>query len=216
MNMMHWVALATSILLPLSCHGYEEDLQPPDVSFYAEAMGVRSNFDEYSGKKENGFRIRAGIHFNDMPLGRWSWRAEGGISQFGEGRAATTSRQVGGLPAPIVAQTIRIEESTRIDGFELGGRLYDNELFYLRFGGMIYNQKFKREELVTQELSLGSDLSFSQNPEKENNTGMAPYVGAGIEFPIIDKSIHFILEYDYYRIEGAGLDNLSAGLQFIF
>lgn len=213
MNMMRLAVLAFS-LLPLCGYSYDDDLEAPDVTLYAEAHGVRSDFSEFDGSNENGLRLRLGMLFNQPAFGRWHWGAEGGLNQFGEGSSRTSVTKPG-QAFPVVSETTTRETKTRLNGFEFGARLYDSELFYLRGGAFIYSLKEKSEISIKQFLT-NSSVAFSLTPETDTTSSVTPYLGAGIVFPIIDKSASVLLEYNYYHLDDEPLDNLAVGIQFRF
>lgn|SRR5690606_1933163 len=204
--------------LPVYGYQYEPDLEAPDVTIYAEFLGVRTDFSNFGGQDESGFRGRLGLQFNDEGFGRWRWRIEGGLNQLGESDRQIDFVQTGGLPSGTVSRTTTYSESMRLTGFEFGARLYDSELFYLRAGAFIYNQKLEKDYLITDRDALGNTVGtpFMRTPDSESNNGIGPYVGAGIEFPVFDESFSLIAEYNYYRVEETALDNISVGAQFRF
>ncbi|MBQ0754379.1 MAG: hypothetical protein KBT87_06620 [Gammaproteobacteria bacterium] len=214
MNMMRLAALAFS-LLPLCGYSYDDDLEAPDVTLYVEAHGVRSDFSEFDGDNANGLRLRFGMLFNEPAFSRWHWGVEGGINQFGESNNISSVTEPG-QGFPVISQTTKRDKETRLNGFEFGARLYDGEMFYLRGGAFIYSLKEKSELTVTQLLSDTSTTTFSLTPEAETISSVAPYVGAGIIYPVIDKSASILLEYNYYYVDNKPLDNLAVGIEFRF
>ena len=211
-----WVPLFFS----LSGHAaaYQDDLQPPDVDIYAELQGVRSDFSDFGADKQDGWRGRIGLELNDSNLGRWKWRIEGGLNQFGEADQEYSSTTSGGSSPGVFSTTRTTNESTRINGFEFGARLYDGEMFYLRTGAMIYSQKTNRDIMITERDFTGAIINtpYKLTPDSDSKSGFAPYAGMGIEFPFIDKSAKVLLEYNYYLIDTTKLDNLAVGFQFRF
>jgi len=205
--------------LPVYGYEYEPDLEAPDVTIYGELHAVRSDFDSFGGSDETGFRGRLGMEFNDTGLGRWRWRVEGGLNQFGETSFSNDLVQAGnfGSPGLVTSRVTRTSESIRLTGFEFGARLYDSELFYLRAGAYIYSMKHERDILIIdRDVNNAAVRSFPLTPESESNNGASPYVGAGIEFPLIDESFRVVAEYNLYRIEQEKFDNMALGAQFRF
>lgn len=215
---MRLAALALS-LLPLCGYSYDDDLEAPDVTIYAEAHGVRSDFSEFDGDNENGLRLRFGMLFNEPAFSRWHWGVEGGLNQFGEGTSASSTVSPG-QGFPVISQTTQRDTKTRLNGFELGARLYDGEMFYLRGGAFIYSLKEKSDVTLTQVISTGpgttSTSTANLSPETDTISSAAPYLGAGITYPIIDESASILLEYNYYYIDNKPFDNLAVGVAFHF
>lgn len=210
------------LLLPTLGFGYQAELQPPDADVYLEVQGVRSDYGKLDGSWENGLRVRVGLQFNEARLGRWVWRLEGGLNQFGESRLGTrtvhtaTPGDLFFVPGQTTTVTTDSEASVRLNGFEFGARLYDSELFYVRGGAFLYNLKTKYEEDLVITNDAGDPTQFfSPTPESESTSAVGPYLGAGIEFPLVRRA-KLQLEYNWYRIEDDDLDNLALGLQFSF
>jgi len=205
--------------LPVYSYEYEPDLEAPDATIYGELHGVSSDFGEFGGGKETGFRGRLGLEFNDNGLGRWLWRVEGGLNQFGETSFSYDRTEAGNFGIPgVVSRTTTTSETVRVTGFEFGARLYDSELFYVRAGAFVYNMKVERDELITDRDASDAVVGtpFSLTPDSESNSGVSPYVGAGLEFPLVDDSFRVIAEYNLYRIEQEKFDNMALGAQFRF
>ncbi|MCB1836091.1 MAG: outer membrane beta-barrel protein [Alcanivoracaceae bacterium] len=205
--------------LPVHAYEYEPDLKAPDVTIYGELHGVRSDFGGYGGEDESGFRGRLGMEFNDNGPGRWRWRVEGGLNQFGEANFDYERTEAGSFGIPgVVSRTTTTSESVRLTGFEFGARLYDNELFYVRAGAFVYNMKVERDVLITDRDASDAIVGtpFSLTPDSESNSGVSPYVGAGLEFPLFDESFRLIAEYNLYRVEQEKFDNIAVGAQFRF
>lgn len=221
-NMKRIRLLVLVMLFPASGYAYQGELQPPDADVYLELQGVRSDYGSFGGGWEDGLRIRVGLQFNEARLGRWVWRLEGGLNQFGEARVTnqTVDTATPGdaffVPGRTTTVTTNSERSVRVNGFEFGARLYDSELFYVRGGAFLYNLKTKYEEdLVITNDAGDPPQFFSPTPESDTTSSLGPYLGAGIEFPLAGET-RLQLEYNWYRIEDEELDNLALGLQFNF
>lgn len=213
------LTLLASLLLPTAAlaYDYQPPLEPPNATVYAEALSVHSDFDNFGGDVEAGFRARLGMQMNDIGPGRWRWRVEGGFNQFGEGSADRITSEVGGFAPPVFERQTLTREDSRLTGFEFGGRLYDGELFYVRGGAYLYNLKTSRDIIIT-DLDVNGNVvdRFALPPESESDTSISPYIGAGIEYPVLDQSIKLVLEYNRYRIESERFDNIGAGIQLTF
>lgn len=195
---------------------YREELAPPNVDFYLELLGTRTDFGSFGGAQENGLRIRLGFDLKDATVGRWMWRTEIGLNQFGESQKKT-SRFVD--PTPLLDDQEIIDQTRlyRATGIELGVRLYDSELFFLRGGAFIYNLKTRSEETRT-DADINGNPTGTPNvlvPNEESNSSIGPYLGAGFEFPLVE-SAKLVTEFDVYRVEGEYLKNLSLGFRFEF
>ena len=210
------LAILALVMTPLCGHAYEEDLQPPDATIYVDALGTRADFGDYDGGYENGFALRIGAQFNDSGWGRWHWRAELSMNQFGEGQSRKSVVTKTPLP-PVQTTEDTTTTKTRINGFGLGLSLYDSELFFVRAGALLFTSKSSIETQTTQYDGLGNVVnSFSQTPSSDTVSDIGGYAGAGIEFPVFDKSTSLSLEYDNYWIDSHSLPRLAAGFKFRF
>ena len=195
---------------------YREELAPPNVNFYLELHGTRTDFADFGGDQENGLRIRLGFDLKDATVGRWMWRAEIGLNQFGESKEKT-SRFVD--PTPLLDDQEIIDQTNiyRATGIELGARLYDNKFFFLRGGAFIYNLKTRNEETRT-DADINGNPTGTPNvlvPNEASDSSIGPYLGAGFEIPLVE-SVKLVTEFDVYRVEGEYLNNLSLGFRFEF
>ncbi len=195
---------------------YREELAPPNVDFYLELLGTRTDFSSFGGDQENGLRLRLGFDLKDATVGSWMWRAEIGLNQFGESQQRT-SRFVD--PTPLLDDQVIIDETRlyRATGIELGGRLYDSKLFFLRGGAFIYNLKTRSEETRT-DADVNGNPTGTPNvllPNEESDSSIGPYLGAGLEFPLLE-SAKLVTEFDVYLVESEYLKNISLGFRFEF
>ena len=215
------IGLLVLVLSPLAqAIEYREELAPPDVDFYLELQGTRTDFGNVGGGERDGMRLRLGMDLKDATLGRWMLRAEVGINQFGETRKTSTRSEAPtpGVDPPSVSEII-VEETNeiRLSGIETGVRLYNNELLYLRGGVFIYSFKRRVEEDRTPVDINGDPVTptTSLTPAEETSSGIGPYIGAGLEIPLV-KSVKAIAEFNAYGVEDEILNNLSLGLRFQF
>lgn len=196
---------------------YREELAPPNVDFYLELLGARTDFGNFAGDQENGLRIRLGFDLKDATIGRWMWRAEIGLNQFGESEEKTSTFVD---PTDQINDQLIIDRTMlyRVTGIELGARLYDNELFFLRGGAFIYNLKTRSEETKTEADINGIPTGTPPNvltPNEASDSSVGPYLGAGFEFPLVE-SAKLVTEFDIYRVEGEYLKNINLGFRFEF
>lgn len=189
---------------------YREELAPPDVNFYLELHGGVTDFANLGGDEETGFRVRLGIDMNDTRKGNWLWRAELGLNQFGENRSRS-ERIEDNLP-PTPDSLIETTIDRRLTGIELGARALYGRFFYLRGGALSYNLRTDTREVETE---LPAGPSNPRVPQKESSSGIGPYLGAGVEVPLVE-SAKLVIEYNSYRVEKEQLGNLSAGIRFEF
>lgn len=202
--------------LPCAGLAYDDDLQPPDVDIYLDVQSVHTDYDNFTGEWNGGARLRLGVELNDAPLGRAVWRLEGGYNQFGKSdfgyvRGPTPT----GNPNEQVQSDVR--ENVRVNGFEAGLRLYDGRLLFVRGGLFMYS--LKREVRQVDTLSPisgpGAPVTFALPSASGTETGVAPYLGFGIELPLTPR-LGVIAEYNHYRVEGEALPNVAAGLHITF
>jgi hypothetical protein len=215
------IALALLTLSPLANSiEYREELAPPNVDFYLELMATRLDYKRFGGNSQDGFRIRGGMDLKDVTWGRWMLRLEGGLNRFGDNSTSTVDEQrvTSGLPDFIGPGTITTIDdlNLRLGGIEVGARLYDSELFFVRGGGFLYNLKQRDQRTVLKDPDNSPALPpNTQVPNEESFASVGPYLGAGIEFDLV-PSVRAVLEFDVYRVEGENLNNLNLGLQFRF
>lgn len=202
----------------------QQELAPPDVTFYGGIETLRTDFSELNAEEEvSGARLRAGLWLNEATFGRWKLGLEGAFTRLGDSsrrqvtrRNATGQEQnrisVGGNPPVSVTETTDRERD--IGGLEFGLRLYDSELFHLRAGGYLHS--FRSREDTTQEFfnpnesdSVTNDLT----PESDSSSTLGPYAGAGFAFPLTDQ-LHLTTDLAAYWIESERLDSLSIGFQY--
>lgn len=190
---------------------YREELAAPNVDVYLELHGMVTDFTNLGGDEQGGLRLRLGLDLNDTRSDHWLWRAELGLNQFGD-NASRTSREVDlnvGPPNPDTRIDTRVDR--RLSGIELGARLVHHRHVYLRGGLFSYSLRNDVLETRTDLVSNG----VTRLPNKDTDAGFGPYLGAGIEIPLVESALA-ILEYNTYRVEGEQLDNLSAGIRFEF
>jgi hypothetical protein len=196
---------------------YREELAPPNVDFYLELHGTRTDFGNLGGGERDGMRIRIGVDMKDATVGRWMLRGEVALNQFGE--TSDTSRttedlQVGELfyPGTITTETT---SDLRLGGIEAGLRLYDSELFFVRGGVFLYSLKRGTDVTETINPDAGGTIINNLVPDQESFSGIGPYLGAGFEFPLVE-SLKAVAEFNTYRVESENLNNLSLGFRFEF
>lgn len=196
---------------------YREELAPPDVDFYLELQGTRTDFSDLGGKERDGLRIRLGLDLKEAKLGRWMLRAEVGLNQFGESGATSSITRDIDVSEPNYPGTVTTETTTdlRLSGIETGVRLYDAEIFYVRGGVFIYSLKTSNDSTVTITPDAGGQFISSPPSNEESFSGIGPYLGAGFEVPLVE-SVKAIAEFNAYQVEDDILNNLSLGFRFQF
>ena len=210
------LAAIAALLLPGSAFSFDStELEAPNADVYLELQGLSSDFGDYGGEREPGFRARLGLDMHDARLGNWNWRFEGALTQLGKSSFDTQLTRIN-FPSPGDTQTETTSTTTRVHGFEVGMRLYDNELFYVRAGGFLYSQKTSSETLITIVSATPPSPAPFTRSTSDSETGIAPYAGAGIEYPIFDSSTKLLLEYDFFSVDDADIPSLAAGVQFTF
>jgi|GEM_PF-2057999 len=209
------LAAIAALLLPGSALCYDDDLEAPDADIYLELQGLRTDFSDVGGDHETGFRARLGLNLNDARLGSWNWRFEGALTQLGSSEAESRTIR-DDFPTLGDTQTEVTTVDTRVHGFEIGLRLYDNELFFVRTGGFLYSLKTKTETLITIDAVPDPDPAPFSTSDSSSDSGIAPYAGLGVELPILDASTKVIVEYDYMNIDSTDFHSIGAGVQFVF
>lgn len=222
MGIMKRITLITLCCLSPLVQAFDDDLTAPDVDFYIELLAARTDMSDLGGDHSNGGRARIGMEFNDIsPLGG-SFRTEISLSQLGSASDTQTTRRAGrpsdqqapGQPTPQEVIT-DVTTSLRLTGIEVGARLYDNRLFYVRGGAFVHSVKSRVSTKQTLTYSNDEDFSFSLTPAESTESRIGPYLGLGLERQIVE-SVRGIAELNYYRVDGEMLQNISLGLQFRF
>ncbi|MCC1497122.1 hypothetical protein [Alcanivorax sp. 1008] len=214
------IGIALLALTPLAqAIEYREELAPPNVAFFVELLGTRTDYNNLGGDDAGGFRLRLGLDLKDVKVGGWMLRAEGALNQFGQTRKTITSSidPIPGIDPPNVDQIIvDVTNQLRLSGIEGGLRLYDNRFFYVRGGAFVYSLKSRREETRTDVDINGDPISTNeQTPQEETISGIGPYLGAGVEFQLVE-SVKGVAEFNVYQADGEMLNNLSLGFRFSF
>lgn len=200
----------------------QQELAPPDATFYGAIETARTDFSELNGEEDvNGTRLRAGLWLNDVTFGRWKLGLEGAYNRLGDSSITSrlqrdpTGQELQNISGNLVSVTETTHYEQDIGGLELGLRLYDSELFHLRGGGYLYSYRSRQD--TTQEFTtVGPGSPPSSNdltPESESTSTLGPYVGAGFAFPLTDQ-LRLTTDLSVYWIESEPLDSLSIGLQY--
>jgi len=193
---------------------YREELAPPNVAFFIELQGTRTDFSRLGGDNKEGLRIRLGLDFKDVTVGGWMLRSEAGLNQFGTTRQSSSFTETD----PLDSTKDTITDSTqqlRLNGIEAGLRLYDNRLFYVRGGAFVYSL---RDRLEVTKTEVNGGVAGAPNqlpPQEETISGIGPYAGVGLEIPLVE-SAKVVAEVNAYRVNSESLSNLSIGFQFSF
>ncbi|PKM22214.1 MAG: hypothetical protein CVV10_05420 [Gammaproteobacteria bacterium HGW-Gammaproteobacteria-14] len=218
---MKKITLITLCCLSPLVQAFDDDLTAPDVDFYIELLGARTDMSDLGSDNSDGGRARVGLEFNDVsPLG-WSFRTEISLNQLGDASDTETTRrpglpsdQVNGGPTPQEVIT-DVTTSLRLTGIEVGTRLYDNRLFYIRGGAFVYSAKSRVSTQKTLTFLNEDDDTSSLLPAESTESRIGPYLGLGLEREIVE-SVRGVAEINYYRVDGEMLPSLSLGLQFRF
>jgi len=222
MGIMKRITLITLCCLSPLAQAFDDDLSAPDVDFYIELLAARTDMSDLGGDHSNGGRARIGMEFNDIsPLG-WSFRTEISLSQLGSASDTQTTRRAGlpsdqpapGEPTPQEVIT-DVTTSLRLTGIEVGTRLYDDRLFYVRGGAFVYSVKSQVSTKRTLTYVNQDDDVSLLLPAESTESRIGPYLGLGLEREIVE-SVRGVAEVNYYRVDGEMLQSLSLGLQFRF
>jgi len=194
---------------------YREELAPPNVAFFIELQGTRTDFSRLGGDNKEGLRIRLGLDFKDVTVGGWMLRTEAGLNQFGTTRQSSSFTE--DIFPGVNTLTTDTTQQLRLNGIEAGLRLYDNRLFYVRGGAFVYSLRDRLEETTTERDPIGTVVSgpTPRTPQEETISGIGPYAGVGLEIPLVE-SVKVVAEVNAYRVNSESLSNLSIGFQFSF
>lgn len=212
------LTLGLCALIPLA-HA-DEELAPPDVDFYAEAQMLRADMDPYGFDTADGLNIKIGMWLNSVTLGKNSrFGLEGGFvsqsevsndSQFT--RAPVPGEQPPG--AGVTSVSVREEESLDVSGFTVGALWQSPYWLYLRGGGYIYNFKLKnRQDRILLNGSGNTVQTVNDAPTSDSQSGIAPYLGAGLAVPLLDN-LSLTVDYQQTQLESESYGTTGIGLRY--
>lgn len=211
------LTLGLCALIPLA-HA-DEELAPPDVDFYAEAQMIRADMDPYGFDSADGLNIKIGLWLNSVELGKNArFGLEGGFvsqsevsndSQFT--RAPVPGEQLPGVTSVSVRET----ESLDVSGFTVGALWQSPYWIYLRGGGYIYNFKLENRQdrilLDNNGDTVGPPVNGA--PESDSQSGIAPYLGAGLAVPLLDN-LSLTVDYQQTQLESESYGTTGIGLRY--
>lgn len=205
------LGLATSV-------SAQQQLPPPDVTFFAAIESSRTDFGRIGIDEDvPGVQLRGGLWLNDVRFGRWVLGVEGAYNQLGN---TTTRTEFDRQPTVqelnqngnLVNVNVATERERNVGGLELGARLYDSELFYIRAGAYLYSYRAREDRRQTFTSSNGSSFTNDLLPRLESNSTLGPYLGAGFAFPLTER-LRLTAGISSYYIESEPLNSASLGLQ---
>jgi hypothetical protein len=215
MRKVHFLTLLL-IAVPLGLHA--QQLPPPDVTFYGALEASRTDLRNLGIDDDtSGLRLRGGLWLNDIRFGRWVLGVEGAYNRLGDATARSSFRreptgqelnQNGNLDY-VTVSTVR---ERNVGGLEIGLRLYDSELFYLRGGAYLYSYRGREDTTLELVEVNGSSTTNDLLPQSETTSTLGPYAGAGFAFPLADR-LHLTAELATYYIESEPLNSISLGIQ---
>lgn len=219
----------SALLISPSLHA--EELEPPNVSIYADVMfsmaqTKRLTYHSDDGKgvyqhgDTDGYRARVGLRFDDMSHGFWSYGIEGSLVQLAnddkhlsyDREPQTDESNISNLA------TVKVdgEHSLELSGFEFAGRVWYDDTLYLRAGMLVYNEKTRlRETRQFYDTNGNSAANTTTTFATDTKRRAAPMLGVGIQYPIIE-GIYLAGEYTFYRMDSKQVDVLSAGVRLVF
>lgn len=213
-----YTALA-GLLLAFSCTGWSQELAPPDATFFAELQGTRSDFEAFNLDGDTGgFRLRGGMWLNEQRFGRWKLGVEGAFFRMGENSQTTTTRRPATPQEKSSLPTLETVETTsrdrvEISGLELGLRLYDNELFFLRAGGYLYSYREEHDEFQRLRFTTSPPTTNDPAPRSDVAASLGPYAGLGFRLPL-SRRLKLVLEANHYLVESEGINSFGLGLRY--
>ena len=213
------LGLGAALLSPfVSLAHAEEELAPPDVDFYAEAQMLRADLAPYGFDTSDGLNIRIGMWLNSVDLGGDSRLGlEAGFLRQSKDsidsefvRAPTVSEQGAG------ASSVRIneEDSLEINGFTVGLLWQTRRWVYLKGGAYIYDFELENRQQRTLLDNNGDPLvTFREAPSNDSQSGIAPYLGAGLAIPLLDN-LSVTADYRQTQLESENFDTFGVGLRY--
>lgn len=207
------------LLFILSGTSAAQQLTPPDATFFLELQGTRSDFESFGlDDGTGGTRLRGGIWLNEQQFGRWKLGLEGAFFRMGESvedtssvRPATPQEKLQQPTLDTVKTTSR--ERVEVSGFEMGLRLYDNELFFLRAGGYLYSFRAERDEFRELSFTIGSPDTVDPAPQADTSASLGPYAGLGFRLPLT-SNLKLVTEVNHYVVEDEGINNFGLGIRY--
>ncbi len=207
------VALTGALIAPLHA---EEELAPPDVDFYAEAQMIRADMDPYGFDTADGLNINIGMWLNSVELGKNSrFGLEAGFVSQDDVENLNTFSRPGGISdnnADIVV--VEEEESLELNGFTLSAIWQSPYWLYFKAGGYLYDFKVETKQRRNLQDNSGSTFQVVNDaPESDSQSGIAPFVTAGVAVPLLEK-LSLTAEYQYTSLESETYGTLGIGLRF--
>ena len=212
------VLLLASILASPARAADDDDLAPPDVTVYLEALIANSDLKPFVDQRNSGLRLRFGFRFNDTRSGPFTWSGEGGLSLVGDdSESFTLTEAINDPGSPFEEEQQLIERSARINGFELGARAEFARFFHLRGGGFIYSLTEKEDVTVTQidQDNASNNTSFKRVPSSDTSNGVAPYLGLGASWRF-DDSFSVLAEVTASHIDSEQVESAAIGIRMEF
>lgn len=212
------LALAASLFSTHLHAAPQDELAPPDVTFYIGAQATEVDLDPFDQDTDQGVRLRFGAQFNEARWGDWTWAFEGSLTRLADSTVSSfRSADAAAFDPPNLDRRIfQTDTNIRINGFELGARLYDGRLFFARTGVYIYSLKTKQEVIVTEVFNDATpNRSTAQVPSSESISRLGPYLGAGLNAEI-SRGIYLNAQYDGIVIDGEYVNSAAAGVELRF
>ena len=209
------LALAGALITPLHA---DDDLAPPDVDFFVQAQVTKANMDPYGFDTADGLTINVGMWLNSIDLGEKArFGLEGGFVTQGDVDELTEfTRTPSVSETDAGANTVRIrqEDSLELSGFTAGVVWQSPYWLYLKAGGYLYDLKLdSRQQRILLDVNGDTVTTVNDAPQSENQSGIAPYVTAGIALPVMDR-LSLTAQYQYTNLESENFGTLGIGLRF--
>lgn len=225
------LALSALGALTISPYLHAEELEPPNVSIYADVMfsmaqTKRLTYHSDDGKgvyqhgDTDGYRARVGLRFDDMSHGFWSYGIEGSLVQLANDDETKEYERGPRTDESSIANLAKVkvdgEHNVELSGFEFAGRVWYDDTLYLRAGMLVYSEKTRlRETRQFYDTNDGSAATTTTTFSTDTKRRAAPMLGVGIQYPIIE-GIYLAGEYTFYRMNSKQVDVLSAGVRLVF
>lgn len=208
-------------------YGYYSDnqLQAPDVSFYAALQAASSNLHYLGGDREAGFNLLVGGYFNDVKIAGLRYGVEFGYQGFGESKNSSSRQlsqtELGEIQDNPSSGDLTTINKQRLSSLSFGGR-FEGELFFMRFGGSIYNYHQSSQRLVHYVYptcpggpGVGCPSTQQDPTYSESASSLAPYLGFGLHLPVpwVDH-LRLTAGYDVYNVESHRVENVNIGLMY--
>ena len=213
MRLQQWLTMALLGVLPPTLSALE-DLEPPDVDFYAAIQGTRTDARQLEGDYSENMRLTLGAWMNELRLGELQFALESSFDWMGESRSSRSFDDTVVVDGDSSTVPVDVDETTFVDlnGLSVGGRVMHEDTVFLRAGAFYYNARVRtRRERTAQD---AGQQDFGTVTDTERTSSVTPYLGAGLEAPLGRTPFRLQVDYSAYWLESERVDTAAIGLNY--